>query len=148
MAQKMKSNGRAEYTVEPEQLCWNCKRCTNLDNLPCPWAENFTPVEGWTATPGRQYFDYLQGGGKEFDSQTYAITACPLFIQDKPFSTLREGFQYVSDALDLQFNTVRNKPIFYFKKYEEEFGKKLPYWLYAEVLGAAAESKLEEALDN
>ena len=44
------------YNPRSEQLCWNCKRCTNPDNLSCSSSSDGIPVEGWTAAPGRTYY--------------------------------------------------------------------------------------------
>lgn len=46
---RTKSNGRKEYDLYADTLCWNCKRCTNPDSHPCPWAEKGEPIEGWTS---------------------------------------------------------------------------------------------------
>lgn len=54
------------------QLCWDCQRALPLRG--CPWADNFQPVEGWTATP-----KVLTG-----NVHTFAIRECPLFLADKP----------------------------------------------------------------
>lgn len=54
------------------QLCWDCQRALPLRG--CPWADNFQPVEGWTATP-----KVLTG-----NVHTFAIRECPLFLPDKP----------------------------------------------------------------
>ena len=55
-----------------QQLCWDCQRALPLRG--CPWADNFQPVEGWTATP-----KVLTG-----NVHTFAIRECPLFLADKP----------------------------------------------------------------
>ena len=55
-----------------QQLCWDCQRA--LPFRGCPWADNFQPVEGWTATP-----KVLTG-----NVHTFAIRECPLFLADKP----------------------------------------------------------------
>lgn len=54
------------------QLCWDCQRALPLRG--CPWADNFQPVEGWTAT-----LKVLTG-----NVHTFAIRECPLFLADKP----------------------------------------------------------------
>ena len=62
-------------------ICIGCKNAVP-DNRGhgCPWSENFDPVPGWTAkkvilNPGRIYDE----------TETYQITACPLFDPDKDF---------------------------------------------------------------
>jgi len=124
-----KSNGRKKYNIYADTLCWNCKRCTNPDSYPCSWAESGKPIEGWTAAEGREFFHYLPTGEKVSMGFSYVVTDCPLFIQDKPFSTYAEGCAWVADALNVDISTVVNKPRQYFRKYEEIYGKKLPYWL-------------------
>lgn len=46
-----------------DQLCLSCRKCGGL----CSWSKNFTPVEGWTATPTK-----IPRG-----LPSYKITACP-----------------------------------------------------------------------
>lgn len=56
-------------------ICFDCQRALPLRG--CPWADKFEPVEGWTATPVT-----IKTNITHRDS--YNITACPLFLQDKP----------------------------------------------------------------
>lgn len=56
-------------------ICFDCQRALPLRG--CSWADNFQPVEGWTATPVT-----IKTNISHRDS--YNITACPLFLQDKP----------------------------------------------------------------
>lgn len=64
------------------QLCWKCaysvpKRGAEIK---CPWATEFKPVEGWTATV-RHY-----GRDRWHDkavTHTYDITKCPLFKREE-----------------------------------------------------------------
>lgn len=51
-------------------ICFKCQRACGG----CSWSADFEPVPGWTAEPA------LLNGGIE----TYHITACPLFLPDKP----------------------------------------------------------------
>jgi len=50
-------------------LCWDCRNCTKPEV--CSWANDFTPVKGWTAIPT------TVGGYHPFDS--YLVKECPLF---------------------------------------------------------------------
>lgn len=45
-------------------LCWDCANSTTKG---CAWAENFAPVEGWTA---------------EKTEASYLVTACPELRRD------------------------------------------------------------------
>lgn len=53
-------------SIEKKTLCWNCRRSCQEK---CSWAENGTPVDGWTATPT------IRDGGLS----GYAVEKCPLF---------------------------------------------------------------------
>lgn len=57
-----------------DTICWDCKKATNGDL--CPWAENFTPVEGWEATPTRIISAYNPEGN---GITSYCVHKCPLF---------------------------------------------------------------------
>lgn len=54
------------------QPCWTCKWAVNPRGNPCPWSENFSPVDGWSATP-----IIVKGIYKAFPS--YRIEKCPLY---------------------------------------------------------------------
>ena len=120
-----------KYNTQPDQLCWNCKRCTNPDNLSCPWSSDGIPVEGWTATAGRTYYSEKSPvtGKRVCIGVSYAITECPLFIQDKPFSTYSEALIYIADKLGLSLTTVQHNAIKYIKRFEKKFSKKIPDWV-------------------
>lgn len=120
-----------KYNTQPDQLCWNCKRCTNPDNLSCPWSSDGIPVEGWTATAGRTYYSEKSPvtGKRVCIGVSCAITECPLFIQDKPFSTYGEALRYIADKLDLNLSTVQHNAIKYIKRFEKKFSKKIPDWV-------------------
>lgn len=55
------------------QLCWKCKRSTNVNM--CPWVRNGTPVPGWKATP-----TYIKSN--DGFEESYAIRECPLFVKE------------------------------------------------------------------
>lgn len=120
-----------KYNTQPDQLCWNCKRCTNPDNLSCSWSSDGIPVEGWTATAGRTYYSEKSPvtGKRVCIGVSYSITECPLFIQDKPFSTYGEALRYIADKLDLNLSTVQHNAIKYIKRFEKKFSKKIPDWV-------------------
>lgn len=127
------ANGKKQYNIQPDQLCWNCKRCTNPDKLPCPWAADGVPVEGWVATPGREYFHTYSYDGTKSKSMgiTYSISECPLFIKDKPFETYPEAVEYISEKVGVCSRTVLSNIEYYIKKFELVTGEKLPFWVKA-----------------
>ena len=127
------ANGKKKYNIQPDQLCWNCKRCTNPDRLPCPWAADGVPVEGWVATPGREYFHTYSYDGTKSKSMgiTYSISECPLFIKDKPFETYPEAVEYISEKVGVCSRTVLSNIEYYIKKFELVTGEKLPFWVKA-----------------
>lgn len=55
-----------------DTLCWECKNATGGGD--CPWVNDFTPVEGWTATPTKikTYYGY---------DNSFNVRKCPLFIE-------------------------------------------------------------------
>ena len=59
--------------LRKETLCWECKKATGGED--CPWANEFKPVEGWTAIPT---LVKVQVGQKE---QSYIVSKCPLFVE-------------------------------------------------------------------
>ena len=120
-----------KYNTQPDQLCWNCKRCTNPDNLSCPWSSDGIPVEGWTATAGRTYYSEKSPvtGKRVCIGVSYAITECPLFIQDKPFSTYSEALIDIADKLGLSLTTGQHNAIKYINRFEKKFSKKIPDWV-------------------
>lgn len=74
------------------QLCWDCQRALPLRG--CPWADNFQPVEGWTAFP-----KMIEG-----NVPTYAIRECPLFLADKPATEDTEEVpEYIKKRYILQY---------------------------------------------
>lgn len=120
-----------KYNTQPDQLCWNCKRCTNPDNLSCPWSSDGIPVEGWTATAGRTYYSEKSPvtGKRVCIGESYAITECPLFIQDKLFTTYGEALIYIADKLGLSLGTVQHNATKYINRFEKKFSKKIPNWV-------------------
>ena len=119
---------------DAEQLCWNCKRCTNSSGLTCSWAESGIPVEGWTATEGREYYKYSDKGEKLASIGTsYCVTDCPLYIKDKPFSSCAEAIAEVAKVIGISptcLLTSKKKQKKYFDRYEKITGTKLPYYIY------------------
>ncbi len=127
----MTENKHRGGATQPDQLCWNCKRCTNPDNLTCSWAEKGIPVDGWTAAQGREYFSEknLITGERKSIGRSYVISECPLFIKDKPFATYAEALDYIAKKLGVKSETVYGKSVKYIKRFEKQFGEKLPKWV-------------------
>ena len=57
-----------------KQSCWDCQRAV----VGCPWSTMARPIEGWTAVKTK----IPNGCGSEF-TESYHITACPLFKRDE-----------------------------------------------------------------
>ena len=56
------------------QLCWSCgKACGG-----CSWSRNFTPIQGWDATPCRRVYNDAAVGTRYVDS--YIIRKCPEYV--------------------------------------------------------------------
>jgi hypothetical protein len=55
--------------------CWDCAKY----NSGCSWAENFTPIEGWVATPTKNAYGI----------ESYTVYDCPEFVRDAYNSGLR-----------------------------------------------------------
>ena len=54
-------------------LCLDCESATKPWR--CPWVKNFTPIEGWEATPTQLYKPPMH-----YDS--FDVKSCPLFVRD------------------------------------------------------------------
>ena len=107
------------------QLCWNCKRAVNSKDFKCPWADNGTPIEGWTATPNI----VKQGGRKDID--TYYVTGCPLYIEDKPWGCdYTTALVWLANELGYSTAYVRRNYKKMLEIYEKRYDKKLPLWMF------------------
>ena len=120
-----------EVREKEDQLCWNCKRCTNPAGLECPWAAKGVPVEGWTSAQGREYYKYdLNGKRSDYIGPTYLIKDCPLYIRDKAYGTYAEALNHISDVLGIKPTTIgSSKTLAYIEKYERITGEKVPDWI-------------------
>lgn len=120
-----------KHSKQLDQLCWSCKRCTNPEGYECPWAADGIPVEGWTATSGREYFSEKSviTGRRKSIGRSYEITECPLFVKDKPFSTYIEALNYIAKKLGVKLETVHGKSVKYIKRFEKQFNEELPEWV-------------------
>lgn len=56
---------------EKKTLCWTC---TVPGTGGCSWDKEFQPVEGWEAEPTR-----LRSDSGMYDTESYAVKACPLY---------------------------------------------------------------------
>ena len=59
-----------------DTICWDCKKAT--DGELCSWAKDFTPVEGWGATPTQIHSAY-NPNEDEVGIPSYKVHKCPLF---------------------------------------------------------------------
>lgn len=64
-----------------DSLCWWCKNCYGG----CSWAEDFTPVKGWTAEPT---IIRSKDGKRTYPS--FKVSQCPEYVKDEKFFT-RDG---------------------------------------------------------
>ena len=55
-------------------ICIDCKKAFGG----CPWSESFKPVPGWEAQK-----TVIRNNWKSPGTETYHITACPLFDRDE-----------------------------------------------------------------
>jgi len=107
------------------QLCWNCKRAVNSENFKCPWADKGIPIKGWTAAPNT----VKQGGRKDID--TYYVTNCPLYVQDKPWGCdYSTALIWLAKELNYSVAYVRRNYQRMLNLYEEIYDKKLPLWMF------------------
>lgn len=77
----MSKQGKGSFVLpKGHQLCCYCKKYCGG----CPWTEigedgkvKFEPVPGWTATPS------IRTRNGKVVMEGYAITQCPLFVEDR-----------------------------------------------------------------
>ena len=62
---------------KPPTLCWDCAHAAQGKNSECPWAREFRPVKGWTAT---EYI--ISCGPHSADVVSYGVSSCPRFLRD------------------------------------------------------------------
>lgn len=120
------------YNARSEQLCWNCKRCTNAPGYECPWAAEGKTVKGWTVTGQKEYFYTSGNSNKKYSlGMSYNITACPLFIRDRQFASYKEEMSEISRILDIGDNYLRTgtSKQKLFDRYEQITGRKVPYYV-------------------
>ena len=58
-----------------DQPCWDCKKALGG----CSWSRDFTPVEGWIATPTYKAGNYSKKRGRLPPMKSYQIEYCPEF---------------------------------------------------------------------
>lgn len=54
-------------------MCWTCQRPGSRS---CSWDDDFTPVEGWKATPTK----VMVGAKKDGATDSYIVHECPMFL--------------------------------------------------------------------
>ena len=69
-SKECRSVGLKRINVKRGQLCWRCANACGG----CSWSKDFTPVEGWEATP--HLIKDKRGG-----ISSYKIRKCPQFIE-------------------------------------------------------------------
>lgn len=120
------------YNPRSEQLCWNCKRCTNAPGYECPWAADGTPIEGWTVTGEKEYFYTSGTTNKKYSlGMSYDIVDCPLFIKDREFASYKEEITEIARVLNIGDNYLRTgtSKQKLFDRYEQITGRKVPYYV-------------------
>jgi hypothetical protein len=72
---------KKQTVIHGQSLCWGCQRASEGPHKTCPWSARFEPVPGWTAAPTRQKCANTR---RVFFTESYCVTACPLFLPDEP----------------------------------------------------------------
>ena len=68
-------------------ICFDCKNAVpDKRGHGCPWSRKFEPVPGWTAEPV-----ILNQGSRYTETETFRITACPLFDPDDDYDASKCG---------------------------------------------------------
>lgn len=120
------------YNPRSEQLCWNCKRCTNAPGYECPWAADGTPIEGWTVTGKKEYFYTSGNSDKKYSlGMSYDIVDCPLFIKDREFASYKEEMDEIARVLNIGYGYLRTESSKQklLNRYEKITGRKVPYYV-------------------
>ena len=70
------------FEQKDQSLCWDCAHAT--DPSVCPWARDYTPVEGWWARPRKIRFTqtFPDGRHEKIISESCTVIFCPLFKRD------------------------------------------------------------------
>ena len=70
------------------QLCTVCARAVGF----CNWSRNLDPVDGWEAVPTK--IRHMNNKANEttsiYETNSYRVVSCPLFIQDAPTAAERK----------------------------------------------------------
>ena len=81
---------------QSNSLCWNCTKAYGG----CPWADSYTPVEGWKATKNNKRIWKKGSGVASVDS--YNVRECPEFVKDnREPRPINHTFHLVSSLLYL-----------------------------------------------
>lgn len=78
--ESQKARSEAIKVAKSQTLCWDCKHATDSDK--CPWASDFTPVEGWWAVRSKARYYVSACGNTPVHwrvEDTYCVLMCPLF---------------------------------------------------------------------
>lgn len=98
-------NGDLIRHNEKKQLCWDCARASGF----CSWSKTLTPVDGWEAKP--TMIRHMSRGGcvnsEERITNSYVVTACPLFMKDgKTVEERREQRRVLMEELENEGNST------------------------------------------
>ena len=61
-----------------DTLCWTCEWAGGKDEK-CPWAKDFTPVEGWKATPTKILRQSQTSKIEKEYTDSFIVHKCPLY---------------------------------------------------------------------
>jgi len=78
--ESQKQRSEAIKVAKSQTLCWDCKHATDINK--CPWARDFTPVDGWWAVPHKTKYRLEATPNLPIrwrEEDTYCVLMCPLF---------------------------------------------------------------------
>lgn len=78
--------------IPSDQPCWDCKKALGG----CSWSLDFTPVEGWIATPTYKAGGTRSDGTRYPPMKSYQIEYCPEFEREPPRAAGAPGETAVS----------------------------------------------------
>lgn len=106
-----------------QTLCWDCANATKP--WKCPWAaENHEPVPGWEA---EKTIVNMRIRGKLYPTESYCVTACPLFERDS-----NDGGLYKAATGEKQERKTKDTPL-----------SRNLYPLYGEILAQAVKDWIQ-----
>lgn len=82
-----------------ESLCWRCRKS---GASACSWDINFTPVDGWTATPTK-----IRNRDNGY-VESFLVHQCPLFQQEEQTDRYAAAYGRPSKLADEQIMRLLN----------------------------------------